>query len=250
MEAFARSESVNLRPLALPTEHGGWGILLEPVALGLLVAPSWSGGMIAIAALFAFLARQPLKLALQDALRGRSYPRTSWCWMFAMSYATVASLACASAVMSAGWRFVLPFALVSPLALVMLIHDARNRSRGFLPEMAGAVAMASLAAAIPLAGGRTALFAATFMALILLRSLPSIIYVRTLLGRGSKPFVLALHLAAIAVAAWIASPFAIAAFGMLLARAVWGLTHATPRPQTVGWREIAYGAVTILLFAM
>ena len=31
---------VRLKTLALPTEHGGWGITLEPVVLGLLVAPT------------------------------------------------------------------------------------------------------------------------------------------------------------------------------------------------------------------
>ena len=34
---------VRLRTVALPVEHGGWGISLEPVVLGLLVAPSASG---------------------------------------------------------------------------------------------------------------------------------------------------------------------------------------------------------------
>ncbi|VAV92581.1 Putative membrane-spanning protein, partial [hydrothermal vent metagenome] len=30
---------VNVRSIALPTEHGGWGFTLEPILLGLLVAP-------------------------------------------------------------------------------------------------------------------------------------------------------------------------------------------------------------------
>src|SRR5205814_4365102 len=119
------------------------------------------------------LARQPLKLAMQDGLRGRSYPRTSWCWLFALTYATFASLSFAAALAWGGWRFVIPFAAVSPLALVILVHDARNRSRGAVPEIAGAMAMASIAAAIPIAAGRSLPLAGTMMALILLRSIPS-----------------------------------------------------------------------------
>jgi hypothetical protein len=44
------ARSVALRPLALPSEHGGWGILLEPIAIGLLVAGSWSGVLVGAAA--------------------------------------------------------------------------------------------------------------------------------------------------------------------------------------------------------
>ena len=31
------------RSVAVPTEHGGWGLTFEPVLLGLIVAPSWAG---------------------------------------------------------------------------------------------------------------------------------------------------------------------------------------------------------------
>ncbi len=249
MEAFARSESLKLRPLALPSEHGGWGILLEPVALGLLVASSMAGVMIALATLFAFLARQPLKLALQDALRRHSYPRTSWCRLFAATYAALAALSFMAALARGDWRFVIPFAAVSPLAVLMLVYDARNCSRGAVPEIAGAVAMASIAAAIPLAAGRSLPIAATAMTLILLRSIPSILFVRSLLGRGSKVLSLGLHAAAIGIAIAIASPPAVAACVVLFARAVWGATHEAPLAKTIGWREIAYGALAVVSFA-
>src|SRR5689334_962019 len=49
------SSSPSLRALALPTEHGGWGLLLEPLLLGLLIVPSAPGAAVAAAALGAFL---------------------------------------------------------------------------------------------------------------------------------------------------------------------------------------------------
>jgi hypothetical protein len=150
----------------------------------------------------------------------------------------------------AGWRFAIPFALVAPMALTMLVHDARNRSRGLLPELAGAVAMASIAAALPLAAGRAPSIAVTLMALMLLRSIPSIVFVRALLGRGSKSLTVVPHGAALAIAALIASPFAVAGCVVLLARALWGVTHDAPRARTVGWREIVYGALAVALFAL
>ena|SRR5438045_2599608 len=38
-----RASSVRIRLVALPVEHGGWGLTLEPIALGLLLAPSEIG---------------------------------------------------------------------------------------------------------------------------------------------------------------------------------------------------------------
>ena len=66
-----------LRTVALPSEHGGWGLTLEPVLLGLLVAHSVSALCIGLAAVLAFLARTPLKLAVVDARRGRTLERLS-----------------------------------------------------------------------------------------------------------------------------------------------------------------------------
>ena len=55
----------------MPDEHGGWGLTAEPALLGLLVAPSWAGAALGIAAFLAFLVRTPLKLVLVDRWRGR-----------------------------------------------------------------------------------------------------------------------------------------------------------------------------------
>ncbi len=46
-----------IRPIALPVEHGGWGLLFEPIVLGLLLAPSPAGLFISLGATGAFLAR-------------------------------------------------------------------------------------------------------------------------------------------------------------------------------------------------
>ena len=62
--------------MALPTEHGGWGLTAEPVLLGLLVAPSWAGAAIGAGAVLAFLARTPTKIALGDLRRRRVLSRT------------------------------------------------------------------------------------------------------------------------------------------------------------------------------
>ena len=65
-----------LRAVALPSEHGGWGLTLEPVLLGLIVAHSVAALALGLATVLAFLARTPLKLAAVDARRGRTLERT------------------------------------------------------------------------------------------------------------------------------------------------------------------------------
>lgn len=47
----------------LPKEHGSWSLALEPLALGLLVAPTIAGAALTTAALAGFFARRPLKAA-------------------------------------------------------------------------------------------------------------------------------------------------------------------------------------------
>lgn len=243
-----------LRPLALPTEHGGWGFLFEPLILGLAIAPSWSGVLVAVAFVCGFLMRQPLKLALQDAVREKSYPRTRWCWMFALAYAGAALAAFAAAVWIGGAAILIPVGLVAPLGLTQVLYDANNRSRALLPELAGAVAMTSSAAAIAIAGHMRIVPALALAGIVIARSIPSIVYVRTLLARGHGKVAaswpaLALHAIAILCVALFASKLAIAAMALLFARAAWGLTHSPPPAKTIGWREIAWGTVTVGLVA-
>src|ERR1051325_7102494 len=74
-----------IRPLALPVEHGAWSFLLEPIALGLIIAPSGDGTLIAIGAVALMLVRQPFKLMLRDWSRQR-YPRTAVCEALVAAY--------------------------------------------------------------------------------------------------------------------------------------------------------------------
>jgi len=244
-----------LRPIALPTEHGGWGFLLEPLVLSMIVAPSWIGALICVASICGFLTRQPLKLAMQDLVRGKRYPRTKWCAIFASSYAAGAFVAVTAAIAFGGWCIAILFAAVAPLAIVNIVFDARNKSRALLPELTGPVAMASSAAAIAIAGGERMAVAVALMTLLVLRGIPSVVYVRTLLTRAhgkpaSELAPLTLHALAIviALALWRIgfAPLAAAiVLAILLARATYGLTHDVPPAKTIGWRETAFGALFV-----
>lgn len=240
-----------LRPLALPNEHGGWGFLFEPIVLGLALAPSRGGALVALAFVFGFLCRQPLRLALQDALRDRKYPRTSWCWLFVAIYALCAFASLAVAVLVSGWTAIIPIGLVAPMGLTQVLYDAHNRGRALLPELGGAAAMASSAAAIAIAGGMRIVPALALSGIIVARALPSIVYVRTLLARAHRRQAsswpaLALHALAILLVALFAKPLAIAAMVLLFARATVLLARQTPpAAKTIGWTEVVVGTVVV-----
>ncbi|MGZ7030484.1 MAG: YwiC-like family protein [Thermoanaerobaculia bacterium] len=237
--------TVSIRPLAVPSEHGGWGLLLEPIALGLLVAPSAGGALIGMGAAAVFLMRHPLKLAIHDLLQRKRYPRSGLCELLAAGYGAAAVLAFLGAWTLAGSRPLLALAAALPFGAIQFSYDVRNRSRRAIPEVAGAMVPASLAAAIAIAGGSAA--AAVLSVLILCRSIPSVLYVRSTLRGGSRVPMLAAHIAAVLVAAWIAPPLACAATLLLLVRAA---VPVQAPARIIGLREVAFGAITVGLIAL
>jgi hypothetical protein len=252
---------IRLRSLALPVEHGGWGLLGEPLVVGLAIAPSWPGVGVALFAAFAFLARHPLKLAAADWRQGRRSARTIACERIALTYASGAAAGLAIAVTGTS-GFWWPLAAAAPLALFQLAHDARNRGRQLAPEIAGAVALGSVAAAELRAGGTAHLAACVVWLLLAVKAVGAVLYVRARLrcDRG-VPFgragVLASHaallglcvlLAASGLVPWLATAAAVA----LLARALHGLSpaHRRVRPRTVGFTELAYGIAFAVALAV
>ncbi len=256
------SPPVPWKTVALPVEHGGWGFLVEPVVLGLVLSPSWAGLCLAGAAVAAFLARHPLRLALTDRRKGVRYPRTALAERFAVGDALVALVLTAAAARLASASFWPAVALAAPAALVALWFDARGRSREALPEAAGAVALGASVSAIGLAGGVPAGPAYGAWALLALRGVTAILYVRARLrldrdlpsGKGAA---LSSHLAGVAAAgalaaAGVAPWLGVIALLLMLARALHGLSSRRPRlrPQALGFREMGWGLVALVLLAV
>jgi hypothetical protein len=249
------------KALALPAEHGGWGFLAEPIVLGLVLAPSAAGLLLALAAVAAFLMRHPLRLVLVDRRKGTRYPRTALAARIAAGYAALALVALAGAVArgASPWA---PLLLAAPAGLVAIGHDAFGRSREALPEAAGAVALGGSATAIALAGGASAGAAWGAWALLALRAVTSVLYVRARirLDRGLPAGPRAVHaghaaalLAATGLAAAGWAPWLSAVvFLVLLLRSAWGLSslRRPVRPQVLGFQELGYGLLTLLLLAV
>ncbi len=170
------------RTVAVPSEHGGWGLTLEPVVLGLFVAPSAAGWMLGVAAVLAFVARTPLKFALVDARRGRDLRRTSLARrVVAAEGALLAALAAGASVFGDN-RLWLPLLVAAPLVGIELWFDIRSRGRRLVPELAGAVGIGAIAAMIVLADGETVGLAVALWLVLAARVLTSIPFVRAQVG--------------------------------------------------------------------
>ena len=247
--------------MALPPEHGGWGFLIEPLLLGLLVAPSWAGASLGLGVVSASLLRQPLKIVWQDRQRRHRYARTVLAERFAALYGAVMALGFAGAVALGGVVVVLPFLFAVPLAGLALFSYAQNHGRDLWPEMAGAGVLALSAFGIGLADQKSLGMAATLWLIPLARNIASILYIRARirLDKGQPfsrtPAVLA-HIAGIGAVGTLAAlgyapVLAMVAMSILLVRAVHGLSghRQRVRVQTLGFLEVFYGLLTVAFTA-
>jgi hypothetical protein len=151
-DAAGQVRAPSFKSVALPGEHGGWGLTVEPGLLGILVAPGWAGLCLALAALVAFLARTPVKLVLIDRRRDRSLPRTQLALRVAIvEVLLLVALIVVAALTASGTSWWIPAVVSAPLVAIELSYDMRSRSRRLVPELAGAVGIAGVAAMIVLA---------------------------------------------------------------------------------------------------
>jgi hypothetical protein len=259
VSAAVSSPPISWKSVALPAEHGGWGFLVEPLVLGMALAPSRAGLCLVGAAVAAFLARHPLRLAFTDRRKGTRYPRTALAERFVVGYGVVALALVGAAVALARAPFWPALVVAAPPALVALWFDARGRSREALPEAAGAVALGGSVSAMALAGGGPPGPAFGAWALLALRAIPAVLYVRARLRldrerpAGTKTTLLC-HVAAVVAAAALAAAgwgprLGVLALVLLLLRAAFGLSPRRPRlrPQALGFREMGWGLVTLAL---
>jgi hypothetical protein len=246
--------------VAIPSEHGGWGLTLEPVVLGLLVAWSWTGLLLGVAAFTAFLVRTPLKVVAVDRRRGRRLPRTRVAARVAATELVVLLAIVAWCGRQAGWWWLVPAALAAPLVAVQLSFDVRSRGRRMIPELCGAAAMAGASAAIVVVGGGGAALAAGAWIVLAARSIASVPFVRVQIERlhhGDGSLVVsdiaqctavAFGLIAVAVDHRLAGGL-VALVAMAAAQAVWSRRPAVPA-KVLGVRQMALGLGLVLATAL
>lgn len=246
---------VRTRQIAIPTEHGAWGFLLEPIVAGMAVAFSWTGLFIAVMMAGAFLSRQPLKVLVIDRLGMKSEERARASLKFLLIYGCIFAGGLAGVLVSKGAVTLWPILAVVPLACLQFYFDSRRNSRRLLPELGGAIAISASIAAIALAGGLAAPIALGLWTIMICRLFPSILYVRErlLLEKGKPHSIyipLVAHLAGLLILTFLAyfrvvPVLPVLAMCLLLGRAAAGLSDRRRRMKAmqIGVLEVVYGAL-------
>lgn len=251
--------STGPRELLLPKEHGSWSLAFEPVALGLLVAPSWAGAALALAAAAGFFLRRPLKLAVtlpaEDPRRAAARP-----WVACLILAALTGLAGAERLGSVAALW--PLALAAPCGLLFVWFDLRQGMREAEAELAGSAAFALLTAAFATLAGWSAPAALALAAVMLARSMPTVVTVRTFLrlgkGRPASPWpALASAAAALALMLGLARRELVPAAAVILAatlalRTAWLVTSLRPAwpARRVGLLEAVLGVAMLAVLTI
>jgi hypothetical protein len=246
------------RDVVWPKEHGSWSLALEPLALGLLVAPSGAGAAFAVTVVAGFFARRPLRIAWCDGRADRrSAARRA---LFAAAILGIAGLSVATALSGMGWQlWLLPSAL---FGAVFLSFDLRQSGREQYAELAGALAFAWLPAVFVMLAGGAPSNAAILAAAMLVRTVPTVLAVRAAVRarkNHSRPSWLPVLVATVAALLMVC----LAAAGLcprlagvlalcLAVRAFALLVYPRPalRASTLGLIEAALGLVYVGLLVL
>jgi len=258
----ASAQRVRLKPIIVPAEHGGWGFLTEALLLGLLIAPTAAGALLAVATVLVFLSRQPTKLLLAEWRRRQFTARSRVAWIVVAIELSLATLAFGLALYAAGMAVFWPLLLALPFGLIFLTNDMAHTMRTVRAEIAAPLALGSITAVMALMGGWRAGYALAFWLVIAARAIPTVLLVRERVKLNRKrparvaPPLIAHGLALLLIGGliwqgWL-PPLAIAGFVVLLARAFYFLfpKKRTIPARTVGFIEIGMGLQVVLFTAL
>lgn len=249
-----------LKAVGVPSEHGGWGLTLEPALLGMIVTPGPAGLALAVAAIVAFLARTPLKFVLVDGYRGRVLERTRVARRLAAAELALFAGLFATAVLLAKGSFWIPALASAACVGVELWFDLRSRSRRLVPELAGAIGISGIAAMIVLANGGAAVTAYAVWLILAARAITSIPFVReqVALRHGRRPAKVLLVVTdavavAVAAAAVAVLPSALAGAVAIAAVVAYQRISVMGRPPSavaIGIRQMVVGLTVVAVTAL
>jgi hypothetical protein len=250
-----------LQSIAIPAEHGGWSLTLEPALLGLLVRPSPAGVVLMLAGLLAFVARTPLKLAVGDRIRRRRLARTVVADRLLAVESVVLAALVVVAIILAEAPFWEPLVVAAPLIVIGLWYDVRAKSRRFAAEIAGTIGIAGIGAAVVMAGGGEPSLAYGVWLVAAARSLAAVAYVRVQLRRAKvQPFkratsdvaqVVSVAFMVVGTASGVlpvAAPIAIGALAVFHGLAL--RCCAAPKAAVLGAQQVVWGLTIVLVVGL
>ena len=180
MDSLITLSSLFRRHVALPSEHGAWVFLFSPLLIGLFAGGGWSVVTLylIIAALAAFLIRQPATTAVKvySGRRARRELPAAWFWLGV--YGLVASLAMIGlALQGFGYLFILALPGIPVFAWHLYLVSRRAERRQLGVELVGSGVLALAAPAGYWVGvGESDPLGWLLLALTWLQSAASIVY--------------------------------------------------------------------------
>lgn len=247
--------TIKLSRILLPTEHGSWAFLLEPLIAGCVLFFSPAALWLGVMTFAAFLSRQPLKTYF---LTRGSNPVSSAALQFSMLFLASAAGALFVSMWASGPALLVPAAVGAALGAEQFRNDISRNGRSLWAEVTGAAAISSSISMMAIASGADWKTAAAMWAIFALRLAPSIVYVRNrlMLEKGKQfdrftPIVAhaASFAAIIAFTAYgLASALTAGMFAFLLVRCSVGLSSFRSRMKAmkIGVWEVVYGTMTLL----
>lgn len=249
-------ERSKIRAVALPSEHGGWSLTLEPALLGLIVGWSWHGLAIGCAGMLGFLVRTPMKIVMVDMRRKRWFDRTSLALRVTLFELTLLVGLVGLGTIGANQKLWIPLLLALPLFAIELYFDMRSKSRRLLPELCGTIGIGALAASIALAGGTDMKLSLGLWAVVAARALAAIVYVRTQVfrRRNKSPKILHSDIAQVVALLGIVVAFysGLTVFACVLIILFLGifnivaLRRPAPPAKFVGIQQMVFGFIVII----
>jgi len=151
MEQAIKNSNLFRRHVALPSDHGSWVFLFSPLLIGLFAGGRWTAASLTLvmAALTAFLIRQPATIAVKVYSGRRTRRDLPVAWFWIGFYGLVALLALA-ALIAQGFGYLLVLALpgapVFAWHLFLVSRRAERRQLGVELVATGVLALAAPAA--------------------------------------------------------------------------------------------------------
>ncbi len=262
------------RHIALPQDHGSWVFILSPLLVGLFAGGAFTLGSFALclAAMSAFLIRQPITVAIKaySGRRARSELPAARFWM--LIYGLIALMSVAELVYL-GHAFILwlgiPAVPIFAWHLWLVSRREERRQAGVEILATGVLALAAPAA---LWVGRGAYDPSgwTLWALMWLQSAASIMHAYLRLNQrelktmpdakakwrmGARAAAYTTFNVAAALglsAAQIAPPFIVLPFLLQWAETLWGITHPAvgAKPVAIGVRQLIVSTLFTVLFIL
>jgi len=238
----------------LPREKGTYGIVGEPLLLGLLASYSLPGLLVACTGILSVFLRQSIIVSTHER-KSKRFIITSL--FFSVSIFFFLSIA---VIISPGKYFLLlPLVMAGPLFILQIYADIKRLSRNLWFEIIGVLSPGSFAAAIVLASGETMVFGFMLWFISSGRALPTFLYVRNRVRILHKkqihnfPVVtvhyLVLVISFILVISDLLPQAVVFIMALYMVRSIVGLNYPGPAItiKKIGYSELAYGVIGMLV---